>query len=133
MTARDIHPELAAVFAEHASPTHASKDNVHAALIPHVTLMGNVQRQVLEYRHTITTAMLVPHDHELDSKLEYMDATLSGLEAAAARISKEMRDLAQAFVRLDQYMAEWQRDIARWQQVGSQPPPVALPPLLTTE
>lgn len=111
-----MHAELQAVFDEHANPTHVTKAEVHAALSPILQLTSRAQQQMIVLRSLLTQAELAPHDHALDSKLEMMHQTLGAMEREAGALSQVGRNLALVFTQLDRYAAEWEADIAAFDQ-----------------
>ena len=125
---REIHPELQAVFDEHAAPQHTSKRAVHAQLAPVLKVAADIWRQVAEYRARLAQAKVAEHDPDLDFKMEHMFQTLGAAERNAAAFQHVALLLANDFAQLDRYMGEWKADVAQWQAVGStiSPPVVAV-------
>lgn len=128
---REIHPELQAVFDEHAAPTHASKRDIHAQLLAVLKVALAAQRQIAEYRSLLTIAKVADHDPELDFKMHHMIGTFASAERNSAASTHFLTLLADDFSQLDRYAAEWLDDIARWKAVGSQRVvlPAGAPPL----
>lgn len=116
-----MHSQLAAVFAEHANPTHTSKRTAHDLLAPILRAAADGQKQVLEYRALIAAAELAEHDPALDGKLEMMHQTLAAMEREAAALSLHGRQYAQTHSQLDRYMELWNGEIVAWEASQAAP------------
>lgn len=108
-----MHTELAAVFAEHTNPTHASKDDIHAELRTITRLASRAQKQVIEYGALIDDALHAPHDPAYDGKVEYMRQTFGAMQREAEALALAARNLGQTYTQLDRYVEEWKVDLAR--------------------
>jgi hypothetical protein len=103
-----MHPALRALFDEHASPTHASKRDVHNQLGLILTASTAVRKQVLEYKTLLEQAELADHDHQLDGTMEHISQRFASIERELNAAVQHERNLAAIFVELDRYMTEQQ-------------------------
>lgn len=113
MTHIETHPELAAVFAEHESPTHCSKRHAHDQLQPLLCFAACAQKQLAEYRDLLLQAELADHDRALDGKLERLHQTLGAIDLDLPKLLEAGRRIAKSFTQLDRYFAETNADLAR--------------------
>lgn len=113
MTHIATHPELAAVFDEHASPQHCSKRSAHDQLQPLLCFAACAQKQLAEYREKLLAAELADHDHQLDGKLERLHQTLGAIDRDLPAFIDAGRRIALSFTQLDRYFAETRDDLAR--------------------
>ena len=96
-----MHVALEQFFAEHATPSHTTKDEVHAALLPIVDLGNKMHAQVTEYKSLLLTAKLSPHDHAIDGKLEMVGQTLGAVTTKIVDFLRLAETIANDFVQLD--------------------------------
>jgi hypothetical protein len=93
---------MKSVFAEHDNPTFCCKQDVHAGIAPLLTLVADVQKQVIEYRAQLDAAVLA--DDSQEGQVEHFHQTLGAMEREAAAFATAGRNLARCFTQLDRYI-----------------------------
>lgn len=100
------------LFAEHATPTHATTRHVHDGIRPLLAIGAKVQQQFAEYHRRLSEIELSDHDGSIDPLLESIRQTLGAADREAGAFVLHGRELAKAFVQLDRYMPDTKARIA---------------------
>lgn len=103
------HP-LRAVFAEHASPKHCSKRQVHDGLRPVAGLVADMKKQMIEYRAVLDESTLA--DDSLAGKAEHIHQTIEAADREIGNLERAQRNVAKIFTQLDVYLNEQHQAIA---------------------
>lgn len=106
-----IHPELAAVFDEHAKPTHCCHTRAGETIAPAVDIAALTLLQVAEYRRRLLAAENAPHNPIIEPKLEFAHRTLDGLDQLAATFVANGRALRNGFANLDKILRDAKSDL----------------------
>lgn len=107
-----MHQELKDFFDTHAGKAAATKAGLHAQLDTVLGVVHDAQAHVQETRAALRKALLAPHDHAIDPKLQYLRTRLTGLEASVARLLEAAEDTARVVVEVEQAFAPATQEIA---------------------
>lgn len=107
-----MNQKLDSLFAEHKEPTHCSTSTVRDRVAPIVDLLADVKAQLGLYRRFVVAAENSEHHPDLDPKLNYLNNTIDGLDAAALDVLGKWRALSMGMGVLDRIMAEARIDVA---------------------
>lgn len=92
------------VFAEHESPQHCDKRDLHDGLRPVAALVAREQKQMIEYRAALSDALL--EDDAEAGINEHIDQTIAAQERDVTELARLVRRIASNRTQLDRYLAE---------------------------
>lgn len=97
-----MHKELQEFFDTHAAKAAETKAGLHAQLDTVLAVVHDAQAHVQDTRAKLRVALLAPHDHAIDPKLQYLRTRLAGLESSVARLLESAEETARVVVEVEQ-------------------------------
>lgn len=120
-----MHASLQALFDEHATPTHATGDDIRAALKPILAIGARLNKQMAVYREHHLNAKLDAHDPGFDSMQEQLRQRFAAAETRVANFIDAGEKLADVMANIESVMAQTREYVANYEAVKARGTPGA--------